>query len=75
MGIQQPLTTRERTARRRAVMREAGLRPRQFWLPDVNDPEVKAEIARACAVIAASDQTDDLAFAAALQYWPPIDKN
>lgn len=75
MGAHQPLTSRERTARRRAALREQGLKPRQFWLPDMNDPAVQVQIARECAIIAASDQTDDLAFAAALQYWPPDDKD
>ena len=68
-------TPRERTARRRAALRAQGLKPRQFWLPDVNDPEVQAQIARECTIIAASDQTDDLAFVAAIQYWPPDDKD
>lgn len=68
-------TPRERTAApRRAAPRAQGLKPLQFWLPDARDPEVQAQIARECAIIAASDQTDDLAFAAAIQYWPPDDR-
>ena len=66
-------TPRERTARRRAALRAQGLKPLQFWLPDARDADVQAKIARKCAIIAASDQTDDLAFAAAIQYWPPDD--
>lgn len=75
MGAQPASTPRERTARRRAALRQQGLKPRQFWLPDMNDPEVQAQIAHECATIAATDQTEDLAFAAALQYWPPDDKD
>ena len=74
MGVHEPLTSRERTARRRAAMRSAGFRPKQFWLPDLRAPEVQDRIARACAVIAASNQSEDLAFAEALQYWPEDDR-
>lgn len=67
-----PLSNRDRVARRRATLRAQGLRPRQFWLPDLSDPAVAAEIAlqvkRMNAVSA-----DDLAFAMAVQYWPPED--
>jgi len=73
MGVHEPLTSRERTARRRAALRSAGMRPKQFWLLDLRDPEVLARIARECAVIVASDQSEDLAFAEALQYWPEDD--
>ena len=70
MNAHQPLTNRERVARRRLVLRNAGLRPRQFWLPDLTDPAVAAEIAREVEQINASN-ADDLDFAMAVQYWPP----
>ena len=46
MNAHQPLTNRARVARRRAALHEQGMRPRQFWLPDVTNPAVAAEIAR-----------------------------
>jgi Protein of unknown function (DUF3018) len=67
-----PLSNRERVARRRQTQRAEGLRPRQFWLPDLGDPVIAAEIAREVARINASNG-DDLAFAMAVQYWPPED--
>jgi hypothetical protein len=64
----------ERVARRRAGLRAQGLRPRQFWLPDVRSEAFQAEVRRACAAIATSPgYAGDVAFAQALQYWPPDD--
>lgn len=74
MNVHQPLTNRERVARRRQALRAQGLRPRQFWLPDLNDPAVAAELARQVDSINASSG-DDLAFAMAIQYWPPEDED
>jgi Protein of unknown function (DUF3018) len=46
MGIHENLTGAERVAKRRAVLRANGLRPRQIWLPDLRDSKVLAEIRR-----------------------------
>lgn len=71
MGVHQPLPSRERTARRRAVLRAQGFRPRQFWLPDLRSPEMRERVRREALAIAASPAgADDLAFVEALQYWP-----
>jgi hypothetical protein len=35
-------------ARHRTRMREAGLRPVQFWVPDTRTPEFAAEVQRQC---------------------------
>lgn len=51
MGAELPLTSTERSARRRAALRAKGLRPRTFWLPDMSTPEFKAEAARVTAAI------------------------
>jgi hypothetical protein len=69
-----PIPGRERVARRRAALRAQGLRPKQFWVPDVRSPAYKAEISRQCRRLArATRESDDLAFAQAIQYWPPDD--
>ena len=71
-----PIPGRERVARRRAALRAQGLRPKQFWVPDVNSPEFKAEARRQSRLLArAMKDSDDLAFAEAVQYWPPDDKD
>ena len=53
-----PTPTSERVRKSRAALRAQGLRPVQLWLPDTRTPEFKAEMARQCAVIAASDLAD-----------------
>lgn len=45
MGIHEKLTGAERTARYRAAKRAQGLKLRQFWLPDLSKPDVRARIA------------------------------
>lgn len=54
MGKHEPLTNAERTARRRAKLRAQGLRPKQFWLPDINDPKFIAEARRQSRLAAES---------------------
>lgn len=74
MGIEQPLTSSERSARRRAALRARGLRPRTFWLPDRDDPAFKAQVAAACREVnRAMAETDDMAFIEAVRYWPPYE--
>lgn len=69
--MNKPLTPAERTARWRAKMRAQGLRPKQIWVPDVHSPEFKAEARRESLLIAqAMKKSDDLDFAAAVQFWP-----
>ena len=74
MNKPEPLSTRHRVAKRRAALRAEGLRPKQIWVLDLRDPGVREQIRRDCARISASPtREDDLAFAEALQYWPPDD--
>ena len=41
-----PKTAQERMRARRARLRAQGLRPVQFWVPDLRDPKVRADIRR-----------------------------
>lgn len=43
-----PASSRDRTARYRAVQRERGLRPVVLWLPDVTDAGYRARLANEC---------------------------
>jgi regulator of protease activity HflC (stomatin/prohibitin superfamily) len=53
MGKHEVFTGAQRVAKRRAALRAQGLRPRQFWLPDLRNPVVRAEIAADAAILAA----------------------
>ncbi len=46
MGVHERLTGAQRTAKYRAAKRAQGLRLKQFWLPDLRDPEVRERIRR-----------------------------
>lgn len=48
MGAEHPLTSTERSARRRAGLRARGLKPRTFWLPDVRSPEFQESARQDC---------------------------
>jgi hypothetical protein len=74
MNKPEPLKPRERVARRRAVLRAQGLKVKQIYVPDLSDPRIRREIHDDCQRIAASpSREEDIAFAEALQYWPPDD--
>jgi hypothetical protein len=76
MNKPEPLSSRERVARRRAKLRAQGLRPKQVWVLDLSDPEIREQIRQDCARIAASrHREEDIAFAEALQYWPEGDRD
>ena len=51
MGIQQKMTGAERVAKRRAALRARGLKLKQFWVPDLSNPKVLADIQRGMAAI------------------------
>ena len=68
--------SKARVARHRAAMRAKGYRLKQFWLPDVRTAEFKAQAKRDAAAMAAQlAESDDIAFAEAIQYWPPEDED
>jgi len=48
------MSSKEKTRRHRQKLRQQGLRPVQFWLPDVNSPEFIAEAHRQSLLIANS---------------------
>lgn len=46
MGVHETLTGAQRAARYRAAKRAQGLRLKQFWVPDLRNPEVREAIRR-----------------------------
>ena len=50
----------DRVQRRRAKLREQGMRPIQIWVPDTRAPGFAEEYARQCKLVAASYREDDL---------------
>jgi DNA-binding LacI/PurR family transcriptional regulator len=63
-------SSRERARAYRQRMRAKGLRPVQFWLPDVNSPEFIAEAHRQSLAISNSPHAEeDQAFIDALTDW------
>jgi Protein of unknown function (DUF3018) len=59
MGVHENLTGAQRTARYRATKRTQGLRLKQFWVPDLRDPEVLAGIKREIAAINANKEESE----------------
>lgn len=61
------MTVQERVSAYRARMRAEGLRPVQFWVPDVRSPDFAAEAHRQSALLAAADRaSDDIDFVEAI---------
>ena len=58
MGVHENLTGAQRAARHRAAKRAQGLRLRQFWLPDLRDPAVRAAFAQEAVEINRRDRAD-----------------
>jgi Protein of unknown function (DUF3018) len=56
MGIHETLTGAQRTARYRAAKRAKGLRLKQFWLPDLSNPDVREKIRQSVAEINRRDR-------------------
>lgn len=74
MNKPEPVPARERVAKRRAALRARGLKPKQFWVLDLENPEVRREVQEACERISSSPHREaDLQFVEAIQYWPPDD--
>jgi hypothetical protein len=53
-----PRTPQQRMASRRQRLRAQGLRPVQFWVPDLRDPKVLAEIRREAKLMAMHPEND-----------------
>jgi hypothetical protein len=60
MGVHETLTGAQRTARYRAAKRAKGLRLKQFWLPDLSDPDVREKIRQSVAEINRRDRESDV---------------
>jgi hypothetical protein len=60
MGQHEVFTGAQRVARRRATLRAQGLRPKQFWVPDVRDPKVLEGIRRSVAIIRADPDENEV---------------
>lgn len=59
MGLHERMTGAERVAKRRAALRAQGYKPRQFWLPDLTNAKVRAELAREAKHIRRLDAASD----------------
>ena len=58
-----PRSSRDKVREHRMHLRQQGLRPIQFWVPDVRTPAFRAEAHRQSLAIAASEQeAEDQAF-------------
>jgi hypothetical protein len=53
-----PRTPQQRMASRRERLRAQGLRPVQFWVPDLRDPKVVADIRRQAKLMAQHPEND-----------------
>jgi hypothetical protein len=53
-----PRTPQQRMASRRERLRAQGLRPVQFWVPDLHDPKVQADIRRQAKLMAQHPEND-----------------
>lgn len=51
-------TISERVQKRREVLRKAGLRPVQIWVPDTRRPGFDEECHRQAMLVAAADRAD-----------------
>lgn len=68
MDAERPLTSNERSARRRAALRAQGLRPRTFWLPNPASSEFQEQARRDCEYLWRSvpDDVEAMAFVEAM---------
>ena len=53
-----PRTPQQRMASRRERLRAQGLRPVQYWVPDLRNPKVLAEIRREIKLMAQHPEND-----------------
>lgn len=63
--------SRDKVRQHRERLRAQGLRPVQFWVPDVRTEAFRVEAQRQAQAVAASRQeNDDQAFVDAVSEWP-----
>ena len=53
-----PQTPQQRMTARRKRLRAQGLRPVQYWVPDLRDPEILAEVRRQGALLSKHPEND-----------------
>lgn len=67
MGLHEKMTGAQRVAKRRAALRAKGLKLKQYWVPDLSDPKVLADLQRGMAEINHSkDEAEHMAFIGSL---------
>ena len=63
MGVHEKMTGAQRVAKRRAALRAKGFKLKQFWVPDLSDPKIRAELALEAKEINRLDaESDDMDF-------------
>ena len=63
MGLHEKMTGAERVAKRRAALRARGLKLKQFWLPDLSNPNVLKQLSLEAKEINRRDaESDDMEF-------------
>ncbi len=63
MGMHEKMTGAERVAKRRAALRARGLKLKQFWVPDLSNPNVLAQLSLEAKEINRLDaESDDMEF-------------
>lgn len=55
----EPSSSRDRVRRHREKLRARGLRPVQFWVLDMDDEAVRAEIRRQCRALRSREQEQE----------------
>ena len=55
-----PKTAQDRMRARRERLRAQGLRPVQFWVPDLRNPKIRAGIRRQAALLSRHPENDDI---------------
>ena len=55
-----PKTARQRMQARRVRLRAQGLKPVQFWVPDLRNPRVRASIRREAALLSKHVANDEI---------------
>jgi hypothetical protein len=58
LKVQAPKSAAQRMRARRARLRRQGLRPVQFWVPDLRDPKVRADLRRQGRLLARQPEND-----------------
>jgi Protein of unknown function (DUF3018) len=57
MGVCERMTGAQRVAKRRAALRAKGLKLRQYWVPDLRNADVRAQLAGEARTIRQMDAT------------------